>query len=361
MKGEGRVYKRGGVWWADYTVHGHRIRTSTEKTTEGEATKWLRQRVIEAASGVTAPDADKVTLAELVQSYLTDSADKPTSAWYKAKWDNHLEPFFGNVKARLLTTDMMRKYVAKRRKERDGKHGMPPTNGTINRELAVISGALHLAKKEGKVRMIPWIPRLREDNVRKGFLKDDEYYRLADECAKVGLWLRAIFEVAFAYGWRRGEILGLKVQQVDLMHRTIRLEPGTTKTGEGRTVVMTNAVHSLLSACCEGKQPNDAVFTREDDKPVLNFAKAWKNVTAKSGVPDLLFHDLRRSGVRNMVRRGIPERVAMSISGHRTRAIFDRYNIVSEDDLRDAAAKMERFGTLAAQTAPSDTAKTNIN
>jgi len=74
---------------------------------------------------------------------------------------------------------------------------------------------------------------------------------------------------------------------------------------------------------------------------VRDLRGTWDTLVEKAGLPGLLLHDFRRSAVRNMVRRGIAERVAMRISGHKTRSVFERYNIISEADLADAAGKIE--------------------
>jgi integrase len=77
---------------------------------------------------------------------------------------------------------------------------------------------------------------------------------------------------------------------------------------------------------------------------IRGFDRAWKVACAAAGYPGILIHDLRRSGVRALVRSGTPETVAMKISGHETRSIFDRYNITSDQDLRDARDRRAQFG-----------------
>ncbi len=283
------------------------------------------------------------------------------------RWKLHLMPFFTHRKASDLTTDCIRRYIAQRQVE-------GAANGTVNRELALLKRAFHLGLEctPPKVRTVPFFPMLKESDPRSGFLESVSYAALAKECARVGLWLRTMFEIGYSYGWRHAEVMGLRVRQVDLLSGAIRLDTGTTKNNEGREVAMTQSVRVLLTECVRGKQPEDRVFTR-DGKPVSDFRKTWANACVAAGVgkflcptcgeavdaelhcatcgkdwnrnklkyTGLIYHDLRRTGVRNMVRAGISEKVAQTISGHKTRAVFDRYNIVAQSDLREAARKLE--------------------
>ena len=105
---------------------------------------------------------------------------------------------------------------------------------------------------------------------------------------------------------------------------------------------MTERVYQLVSACVMGKKADDLVFTRPDGKAPGDFRRAWANACAAAGVPGLLFHDLRRTGARNMRRLGIAENVAMKIGGWKTPSVFRRYDIVSEDDLIEASRKIEQ-------------------
>src|SRR5437899_4544379 len=156
------------------------------------------------------------------------------------------------------------------------------------------------------------------------------------------LWFRAIVECGRTYGWRISELLNMQVNQIALAQKVIRLEPGTTKNGEGREVFMTNTVFALLKACVSGKAAGDFVFTRPNGKRVKDFRITWENACESAGIPELLFHDLRRTAARNLRRAGVPETVIMKIGGWRTRSGFERYAIVSRTDIADAMLKLQQ-------------------
>jgi hypothetical protein len=104
-------------------------------------------------------------------------------------------------------------------------------------------------------------------------------------------------------------------------------------------VPMTPLVRLALEPLCANQAPDQFVFRRSDSQPVRDFRETWAN-TKDAVVPDLLVHDLRRTGVRNMRRKGVAEEVAKQISGHKTRDVFRRYNITDDADLLDAAARI---------------------
>jgi len=218
------------------------------------------------------------------------------------------------------------------------------------------------------VRFVPHFNMLEENNVRQGFLQDEAYVRLSDECVAEGVWLEGLLEMGYEYSWRSNELLGLRVRQLDFLGKIIDL--GKTKNGDQRMLTMTDPVFRVLVRCACGKQSDDFVFTREDGRPIKDFRAAWWNSCIRAGLGrfqcrdcqqtvttgqrcnicnskkkakyvGLHFHDLRRTGIRNMSRKGIPEKVGMLISGHRTNSVYRRYNIIDMEVVKEATAKIE--------------------
>jgi len=366
-KGTGTIYRqaRSSFWWIGYPQNGRYVRESSGSTKKWEAEQLLRRRLAEAEMGYL-PQPRRVLVRDLADALLVEyRLNRKSAAWAELVWRVHLQPRFGDMRASALTTDALNQYIELRQVE-------GAANGTINRELAILKRMFNLAPRSTPPRVphVPLFPKLKEPPARSGFINPADYEHLRDSCHE--LWLRAMIALAYTFGFRQSELLSMRVRQVDLTTRTIRLEPGTTKNDEGRMVHMTSEVEKLLAACISGKGSGDYVFTRMSGHPVRDFRKSWATACVRAGLGQtlcrtcsvsvttarcrdcykarrpsdveykgLLFHDLRRSAVRNMVRRGIPERVAMAISGHKTRSVFDRYNIVSDTDLIEAAGKLE--------------------
>lgn len=158
-------------------------------------------------------------------------------------------------------------------------------------------------------------------------------------------YLKGFVTFGYKTGWRVSEVTGLTWNQVDLDNGIVRLEPGETKNDEGRTVYLDDELQEIFNL--QGKVRKNLlpyVFLNEKgtDK-VKRFDKSWKTACKDAKIGKKLFHDFRRTAVRNMVRSGIPEGVAMKISGHKTRSVFERYNIVNDCDLQLAAQRQEHY------------------
>lgn len=335
--GEGGIRKLGPTRWqiSFYDTQGRRRRESFN--TEAKAQKALTRALALKDSGKLEEYDGRVkveALAEAYKTYAKNSAPK-SYRWIELVWRVHLQPFFGGMLAARVSTDHFERYI-RERLDADA------ATSTVNRELTVLKAMFNYGAKSEppKVLRVPrFPPRLREPNPRSGFVTDDEYKAVLDKCKHA--WLRALLAVAYTYGFRRSELVGLRVSQIDLDAHTIHLLPGTTKNDKGRAVVMTNEVQTLLAECIKGKKPGDPVFTWANGAPVRDFRRTWRTLAKAAGMPELLLHDFRRAAVRNMVRAGVSKHVAKRISGHTTDSIFDRYDIVDETDLEEAARKME--------------------
>jgi integrase len=357
-KGTGSVYQRAGTqyFWCQYVVNKKIIRESTHALTKTEATEYLNKKLLEVSSGKAMdPVAGKLLIGKLVDRMFAAKRNGTIPGARSVeldviRWNANGKQFFGDMPVKELNKQTLTAYVEKRKE--DGA-----ANGTVNKEISILRAAFKYEEIETSIK---W-PRLHESNIRKDFLPEDKANALAAECAKVGLWLRAMFALAMSYGWRKSELMMLKTSQFDLAERTIRLEPGTTKNDQGRTVLLNAESYELVKACAAGKKREDYLFTDNDGKPlfriecgrpVSTWRKTWRAVCKRAGVPDLRFHDLRRTSARNNRRLGVPENVIMKLSGWSTASMFKRYSIVSTDDQKDV---------VRLQDAKANAAKANSN
>jgi integrase len=269
-----------------------------------------------------------------------------------------------------ITRPVLNRYVEARQQQE-------PKNATINRELSALMRMLNLGKANDKVRFVPVFPHLEENNIRQGFLPDGADKKIIEACPE--LWFRAYMEIATNYAWRKGELLGLRGHQVDLLARMFRL--GYSKNGKAREVKMTESMYQLLRLCVAGKKPTDYVFTRDNGKRVIDFRKSWQNACCAAGFGrftckecgseftaagsrcpkckgrlryhGLVVHDLRRTGRRNLRRSGVQDDVAKLVGGWESDSCAERYNIIDYADMVDAAHKMEAFTRAQAENGDS--------
>ncbi|HTQ61125.1 MAG TPA: site-specific integrase [Candidatus Solibacter sp.] len=355
-RGTGAIFNVPGsrFLWVGYTdAKGEYVRESSKETQPTSAQKFLNNRLQAVANGnFLGPRVERITVHELFDDLLQDYRTHGQFAlWPERCWNAHLLDYFGGetlkadkraekysgMKAARVGTAQIAGYVEQRTTEGAAK-------STINRELALLRRAFSLGfdAEPQKVSRIPKFHRFivsEKGNERRGFVEEEQYRKLAELVKEP--WLRAMLALAYTYGFRKAELLEMKCSQVDLLSNTVSLYSGETKNGEPRTVYLTEECRLLVTELRKSKQPEDFLLTRKNGESIHDLRGTWAALTEEAKLPGLLLHDFRRSAVRNMIRRGVPQKTAREISGHKTDSVFNRYNIVSEADLQEAARKIE--------------------
>ena len=372
----GHIFRRKNsrFLWVRYKVNGKTYEESSGSADRRKAEKLLSRREAELGLGqFTAPDVKRTTVVELAQHFRDDYKVNGRRSLRRADTSlDHLLPFFGAVwqedaqhpdggtwtggaRAVTVTADRVTAYI----RERQEAKAAP---ATIRNELAALKRMFTLGLRAGKVGHRPHIPAIQVSNARQGFFEPDDF---AAVYAELPEYLQPVAEFCYLTGWRsRSEVLLLTWAQVDFRAGVVRLEPRTTKNDEGRTFPFDALpeLKRLLEAQRDRTKALERAAGRiiphvfhHDGQPIRYMRRAWLSAckraatfTHPNGVKEVvrghllgrLPHDFRRTAVRNLVRAGVPERVAMQLTGHKTRAVFDRYNIVNERDLRDGVSRL---------------------
>ena len=332
------------TWWLKYHQNGRAIRESTGTTKETVARRMLRLREGDVERGIPVnPKLGRLTFEEAAADIQTEYRvnGRRSIAHLERRIRLHLQPVFGSRRLATITPADVRTFITHRQEA-------GASNGEVNRELSALKRMFTLAVQGQKLYHRPHIPLLQERNVRTGFFEAEQF---ADVLVHLPSEIQPVVRFAYITGWRiPSEVLILEWRQVDLVAGTVRLDAGTTKNDDGRVFPLTRDLRTVLEA---QRAHTDAVsrelgaivprvFHRDGGKPIKDFRGAWGKACTAAGCPGRIPHDFRRTAVRNLVRAGVPERVAMQLTGHKTRSVFERYNIVSEGDLSAAALKLDQ-------------------
>jgi integrase len=343
-KGTGSIKLRGRVYWIQIKYRGQRLRESAHTSDPEQAASYLASRIGEVAGGADVVPS-KATIADLCQIVIADYKTRELRNEKGIRWlfEANVDRLIGSLQAARFGSNQIRTYIAARKAE-------GASNATINREFAMVRRGYTLGMQEEPplVRRAPHIPKLEESEPRQGFIEQEQYELLL---AHMPEHLKCLLVVGYHFGCRLGEFRKLRWDQVDLGAGEIRLERKQTKGKAPRVLPFyDDEVRGWMERQREFSTGERVFCWKQNakrgvakEKGLGSHLKGWDRACEEAGLPGLLFHDLRRSAVRNMERAGIPRSVAMRISGHKTESVYKRYDIVSEGDLKEAARKMEAF------------------
>jgi integrase len=356
-KGEGSLFRRGNIWWFKLVQDGAVLFNGPTGKSDVEEARSERDKILRKLGDAASPTSAQaaVTVGELLDDYIAYLHEnrKKSAEIIEQVLDANIRPVFGKRAATSVTSDELRAHRVTRAAEDE------VSEATLNNELSYMRSAyIHGKKRQtpAKVTAIPYFPIVRVDNARAGFVEFTDYRKILAELPSS---LKPLFVVGYHSGCRKGELTGLQWPRVDFQQGVIELEPARTKNGHGRylpfygdlrgTLERQKAIRDAQFPDCpwvffwHAECAQDGVRVAPGDQ-IRKFGGSWKSAVKRAGHEGLLFHDLRRSAVRNMVQKAkISEARALKISGHKTFDMLRRYNIVALADVMATGAEMDAW------------------
>jgi integrase len=220
-----------------------------------------------------------------------------------------LRQFFGFDRAVDITPDRVKAYQVQRLSE-------DASRATANREVACLGRMLSLAVNSDKLSRNPRFQLLDGERVRQGFLEHGDFLVLLGNLPADP---QPIVEFLYFSGWRKGEAVKLEWRDLDLHGKVVRLRIENSKNKEARVLPLTGRLLELIQAQAQRRRLDCPFVFHSDGRKIGDFRKAWKTACKQSGLEGVIVHDLTRCAARNLSRAGVPEAVAMEITGHKTR------------------------------------------
>jgi integrase len=355
--------RESAVWWLDYSIRGVRHRESSGTTSKRDALSLLRERIGKRTDGKLIGRPERVTLAELRAALEQHYTIRGRSSWRRAAQGfAHLEAFFGaDCRVPAITAARVAEY-------QESRLSAGAARNSVKYETGVLNAAMTAAYKKQILETRFLFTNLPDDKhaVREGFFSESDFAALVVELpahiADLVRYLRIT-------GWRRGDGTGLMWAQVDWddaefpgshaeptpgPNAGITLSRARTKGEDARRFPIADAPELRELLLARWRRRDGVYVFHNAGKPIGNFQRAWKRACRAAGVPGRLVHDLRRTAAREFVEAGVSEGRIMRLCGWRTRAMFDRYNIVNQEDLKHAVAR--RYGKQPANTETSGAA-----
>jgi integrase len=322
--------QKDGVYRVDYKVNGRRRRKRIG-TNKAQATSVLAQIQADIINGryFEREQDENLRLQDLIDRFLEHTKDKKKSHRRDVNSADHLVEFMGETSINRVIPAMIEDYRAHRKTART-RNGKAPAPATINRELAFLKRVFSWGMQNEMISKNParYVKLEKENNIRDRVLSEQEFQRLLEVSP---LHLQQIMIVAYYTAMRKGEILGLRWDEVDFKAGLIRLGAGRTKTNEARRIPLAPEIVEMLREKKRSKTtPFVFVYAGE---PIDDVKTSFGTARRAAGLEDFRFHDFRHTAITNWRRAGHDFFTIMAATGHTTMSVFQRYNTISDDDL----------------------------